>query len=643
VEQGVTGDTGSSAMREACPGASEQSQGVHQTREPGASWLLCARACAPCSRAWPQPPVPDREEGLPSVRLAAEAGGPLPRSRHVVVMVHGYQVSKGGRTLLRLEGVSRLEASSGRLLVSELVDPVLHVPCMFCGAVGLAAGLQPGPAAVAQRVAAAGCGRGLPHVGLQRGLRRGDGLAQMGARLAEETAASLRGMFGTPQHPSKRCRLARLSFVGHSLGAVVVRVALMRTCPPAAGLTGRCRCRTCQVDSCSTQATGRSQKVSQAVVPPSMRPCRPRLGPLPGAPAPVRFPERPPAWGTCTGPTSGLFSGGLWAMKKLQGSAVLHQLGFSDAPQMRATSLFGLAQVRPRPLAPPGPGPSVLAAGSTLHAVGTLALPANAPCPLLALAAGHHLAPLPPRRPHLLPRGTAAHQGPALSSARLVEARSHCCALACVELTGHGVLSAEYLEQHTQPWPSPLVRGPLCVQDRYVPYHSARMEVPQAALADAARGGAYAAMVDASLRGLLDAPQLTGAAEGPAHRQASKPSTREGPSEQASSGPSGQASSGASEQASSGRMESFTRCSVTWGATAKKQHLGLRSFNALLGRAAHVGFLESKPCVELFFWEHWEKLLLLIASFPLLILLQKNVFVDQRRQKTPGMGIPQLS
>lgn len=76
----------------------------------------------------------------------------------------------------------------------------------------------------------------------------GDDLARMGARLAEETAASLRGMFGTPQHPSKRCRLARLSFVGHSLGAVVIRAALMRMCPSLRNVPTRpcCHCSSMQ-------------------------------------------------------------------------------------------------------------------------------------------------------------------------------------------------------------------------------------------------------------------------------------------------------------------------------------------------------------------------------------------------------------
>lgn len=177
-------------------------------------------------------------------------------------------------------------------------------------------------------------------------------------------------------------------------------------------------------------------------------------------------------------------------------------------------------------------------------------------------------------------------------------------------LTACSVLGTWSSRLSAGPLPSSVV--PLGMQDRYVPYHSARMEVPQAALTDPARGGSFTAMADASLRALLDAPQLASAAEGaaPEHRQEQEATAREGGRAPVTEDANDQAISLPLEQASRWRLESFTRCSVAWGGVSKRQHLGMLSMNALLGRAAHIGFLESKSFVELFFWEHWEKLLL---------------------------------
>ncbi|CAI7761106.1 unnamed protein product, partial [Closterium sp. NIES-54] len=94
-------------------------------------------------------------------------------------------------------------------------------------------------------------------------------------------------------------------------------------------------------------------------------------------------------------------------------------------------------------------------------------------------------------------------------------------------------------------------------QDEYVPYHSARLEVFGAVLRDARLGGVYTSMVEGCLAPFLSHPSWT----------------------------SGD--------------RSFIRCDVNFELPQQQRNL-----NRLLGRAAHIEFLEFPAFIQFFFATH---------------------------------------
>lgn len=125
-----------------------------------------------------------------------------------------------------------------------------------------------------------------------------DPIEDMGFRLASEVSEFLENAFGKPALTRGRSPLARLSFVGHSLGNLIIRSAL--TQPPLVPFLGRLH--TCLSIS------------------------GPHLGYLYSGNA--------------------LFNSGLWFMKRFKNSACMHQLTFSDREDVRDCYLFRLSQAR---------------------------------------------------------------------------------------------------------------------------------------------------------------------------------------------------------------------------------------------------------------------------------------------------------
>ncbi|CAI5948441.1 unnamed protein product [Closterium sp. NIES-65] len=106
--------------------------------------------------------------------------------------------------------------------------------------------------------------------------------------------------------------------------------------------------------------------------------------------------------------------------------------------------------------------------------------------------------------------------------------------------------------------PSPIMCPPVePPQDEYVPYHSARLEVFGAVLRDARLGGVYTSMVEGCLAPFLSHPSWT----------------------------SGD--------------RSFIRCDVNFELPQQQRNL-----NRLLGRAAHIEFLEFPAFIQFFFATH---------------------------------------
>lgn len=123
-------------------------------------------------------------------------------------------------------------------------------------------------------------------------------IQDMGARLALEVAEFLDTLFGKPARTHGRSTLTKLSFVGHSLGNLIIRSALTHPAlEPSLG-----RLHTCLSIS------------------------GPHLGYLYSGNA--------------------LFNSGLWFMKRFKNSACMHQLTFSDRENVQECYLFQLNQAR---------------------------------------------------------------------------------------------------------------------------------------------------------------------------------------------------------------------------------------------------------------------------------------------------------
>lgn len=130
-----------------------------------------------------------------------------------------------------------------------------------------------------------------------------DSLAEMGARLADEVAGALGSLFGHGrQHATKWSAagpLEKISFVGHSLGNLIIRAALTD-------------------DALSPYLRHMHAFVSISA---------PHLGYLYSS--------------------NNVFNGGLWLLKHLnKGSAVMHELTLTDRPDMRDCYLYRLSQAQ---------------------------------------------------------------------------------------------------------------------------------------------------------------------------------------------------------------------------------------------------------------------------------------------------------
>lgn len=229
-----------------------------------------------------------------------------------------------------------------------------------------------------------------------------DGFAQMGQRLAEEVSSVLNNMFSSKVPASRRSVLKKLSFVGHSLGNLIIRA--------------------CIADE--------AMKPYLQYLHTFLSISGPHLGYLYSS--------------------NNIFNGGLWLLKRFKGAQVMHQLTFTDQPDIRECYLYKLSQM-----------------------------------------------------------STFEHF------------------------------------QHVVLLSSP--------QDRYVPYHSARIEMCPAAMRDTKRGAAYATMVQGCLSPLLK-------------RAASEKRT-------------------------------FLRCDVNFDVSAQAG-----TINSLIGRAAHIEFLETDVYIRFILW-----------------------------------------
>ncbi|CAI5486965.1 unnamed protein product, partial [Closterium sp. Naga37s-1] len=235
-----------------------------------------------------RPPISTHLNHLPSLSPAAAAGGrgtespgvsgagstgveggkKATRGKHVVVFVHGYQ---GHRMDLRLV------RDSWRLL-----DPDIECLMAESNETNSAAPHSPSPSSSSHSPARA------PDL---------SGVEAMGARLAHEVVTALRSMFGPIDRPNRKNVLQRLSFVGYSIGNLVVRAALADD---------------------------------------SMRPYLPYLH----------------LYLSFCGPHLGymyhsnsLVSGGMWLLKRLDPSSLMRQLSFSDSLNVRDSCIYRLSQL----------------------------------------------------------------------------------------------------------------------------------------------------------------------------------------------------------------------------------------------------------------------------------------------------------
>ncbi|CAI7844585.1 unnamed protein product, partial [Closterium sp. NIES-54] len=238
-----------------------------------------------------RPPIPSHLNHLPSLSPAAaaaaaaagggtespgvsaagstggEGGRKATRGKHVVVFVHGYQ---GHRMDLRLV------RDSWRLL-----DPDIECLMAESNETNSAAPHSPSPSSSSHSPARA------PDL---------SGVEAMGARLAHEVVTALRSMFGPIDRPNRKNLLERLSFVGYSIGNLVVRAALADD---------------------------------------SMRPYLPYLH----------------LYLSFCGPHLGymyhsnsLVTGGMWLLKRLDPSSLMRQLSFSDSLNVRDSCIYRLSQ-----------------------------------------------------------------------------------------------------------------------------------------------------------------------------------------------------------------------------------------------------------------------------------------------------------
>ncbi|CAI6001349.1 unnamed protein product, partial [Closterium sp. NIES-64] len=207
----------------------------------------------------------------PGVSAAGSTGGEggrkATRGKHVVVFVHGYQ---GHRMDLRLV------RDSWRLL-----DPDIECLMAESNETNSAAPHSPSPSSSSHSPARA------PDL---------SGVEAMGARLAHEVVTVLRSMFGPIDRPNRKNMLQRLSFVGYSIGNLVVRAALADD---------------------------------------SMRPYLPYLH----------------LYLSFCGPHLGymyhsnsLVTGGMWLLKRLDPSSLMRQLSFSDSLNVRDSCIYRLSQ-----------------------------------------------------------------------------------------------------------------------------------------------------------------------------------------------------------------------------------------------------------------------------------------------------------
>ncbi|CAI5491476.1 unnamed protein product [Closterium sp. Naga37s-1] len=212
--------------------------------------------------------------GTESPRVSAagstggEGGRKATRGKHVVVFVHGYQ---GHRMDLRLV------RDSWRLL-----DPDIECLMAESNETNSAAPHSPSPSSHSPARA--------PDL---------SGVEAMGARLAHEVVTALRSMFGPIDRPNRKNLLQRLSFVGYSIGNLVVRAALADD---------------------------------------SMRPYLPYLH----------------LYLSFCGPHLGymyhsnsLVTGGMWLLKRLDPSSLMRQLSFSDSLNVRDSCIYRLSQDPP--------------------------------------------------------------------------------------------------------------------------------------------------------------------------------------------------------------------------------------------------------------------------------------------------------
>eukprot|EP00850_Spirogloea_muscicola_P008276 SM000044S15923 [mRNA] locus=s44:45125:50474:- [translate_table: standard] len=189
-----------------------------------------------------------------------------------------------------------------------------------------------------------------------------DSFQEMGQRLAEEVAGVLAHMFSaTTQQPHSKYTLGRLSFVGHSIGCVIIRAALTRmtststthaicTVHPTLGPhchPKRIRLWTCaSLDSSSCVGTrspgqksyGHINTLVYLICPSTDEAMRPYL-------------ENLHAFLSISGPHLGylyssnsLFNGGLWVLKRFKQATVMHELTFTDRADINDCYLFRLSQ-----------------------------------------------------------------------------------------------------------------------------------------------------------------------------------------------------------------------------------------------------------------------------------------------------------
>lgn len=144
---------------------------------------------------------------------------------------------------------------------------------------------------------------------------------EMGQRLAEEVVSFVKKKMDKASR-SGNLRTIKLSFVGHSIGNIILRTALT-------GLDSKAKTNLTSVNSCTANFV---VLLAETIMEPYLRYLHTYIS--------VSGPHLGYLYSS-----NSLFNGGLWLLKKLKGTQCIHQLTFTDDPDLQNTFLYKLSKV----------------------------------------------------------------------------------------------------------------------------------------------------------------------------------------------------------------------------------------------------------------------------------------------------------